>query len=170
MNKFGIIIPGQPATKKNSATMVRNHACLLPSPAYRKYEKEVREKINLLRYQQRLPYYTMPVQMTCKYWLQDRAHWPDLVGLMQATADILSDERKKVGGKMVTVCKWLLSDDRIIKRWDGTEIAGIDRARPRVEIVITPLEVAPEAALDPYIIRQIKQQQAQSLFGGEAAL
>lgn len=104
----------------------------------------------------RLPHYTLPVQMTCQYYLKDRAHWPDLVGLMQATADILSDERKRIAGKMVTTREWLLSDDRIIKSWDGTEIAGIDKLRPRVEIVITPLEV--DVALDPYIERQIKQK------------
>ena len=69
MKPFSVIIPGQPATKKNSAVVVRN---------------------------------TLPVQMTCRYWLRDRAHWPDLVGLMQATADIISDERRKIGGKMVT--------------------------------------------------------------------
>ena len=161
---FGIIIPGQPATKKNSATMVQNRACLLPSPAYRKYEKEVREKINMLRSTHRIPHYTMPVKLTCRYWLKDRAHWPDLVGLMQATADIISDERKTIKGKRVTVCPWILSDDRIIASWDGTTIAGIDKVRPRVEIVITPLEVSMEDAIDPYIMKQIKQQQVQSLF------
>ena len=164
MNQFGIIIPGQPATKKNSAIMVKNHATLLPSKAYQRYEKEVREKINLLRYQHKIPHYSMPVNMNCQYWLKDRAHWPDLTGLMQATADIISDERKKVNGKMVTVCRWLLSDDRIISSWDGTRIAGIDKARPRVEIVITPLEVSMDDAVDPYIIEQIKNKQAQSLF------
>ena len=75
---------------------------------------------------------------------------------MQATADIISDERKRIAGRMVTTREWLLSDDRIIARWDGTEIAGIDKARPRVEIVITPMPV--DAALDPYIERQIKQK------------
>ena len=65
---FGLIIPGQPATKKNSATMIKNRACLLPSPAYRKYEKEVRDKLNLLRSTHRIPHYTMPVKLTCQYW------------------------------------------------------------------------------------------------------
>jgi len=100
--------------------------------------------------------YALPVQMTCRYWLKDRAHWPDLVGLMQATADIISDERKRIGGKMVTTREWLLSDDRIIARWDGTEIAGIDKARPRVEIVITPLPA--DEALDPYVERQMERR------------
>ena len=104
----------------------------------------------------RLPHYTLPVRLTCRYWLKDRAHWPDLVGLMQATADILSDERRKIGGRMVTTREWLLSDDRIVTSWDGTEIAGIDKLRPRVEIVITPLSA--NEALDPYVARQIKQK------------
>jgi hypothetical protein len=55
---------------------------------------------------------------------------------------------------MVTTREWLLSDDRIITSWDGTEIAGIDKARPRVEIAIIPLEV--DVPLDPYVEKQIK--------------
>ena len=104
----------------------------------------------------RLPHYTLPVRLTCRYWLKDRAHWPDLVGLMQATADILSDERRKIGGRMVTTREWLLSDDRIITSWDGTVIAGIDKLRPRVEIVITSLPV--DEALDPYVERQMERR------------
>lgn len=152
MKPFSIIILGQPATKKNSAMVVRNHAHILPSAVYRAYERHCREVLMALG---RLPHYTLPVRLTCRYYLKDRAHWPDLVGLMQATADIISDERRKIGGKMVTVKEWLLSDDRIITSWDGTVIAGIDKARPRVEIVIMPLEVG--EALDPYVARQIKQ-------------
>ena len=83
---------------------------------------------------------------------------------MQATADIISDEYKTIKNKRVMVCPWILPDDRIITSWDGTRIAGIDKARPRVEIVITPLEVSMEDAIDPYIVKQIKQQQVQSLF------
>ena len=153
MKPFSVTIPGQPATKKNSAMIVRNHAHILPSAAYRAYEKHCREVLMTLG---RLPHYTLPVRLTCRYWLKDRAHWPDLVGLMQATADILSDERRKIGGRIVTTREWLLSDDRIITSWDGTVIAGIDKSRPRVEIVITPLEVG--EALDPYIEKQIKQK------------
>ncbi len=152
MKPFSVVIPGQPATKKNSATVVRNHAHILPSAAYRAYERHCRETLAALG---RLPHYTLPVRLTCRYYLKDRAHWPDLVGLMQATADIISDERRKIGGRMVTAREWLLSDDRIITSWDGTVIAGIDKARPRVEIVVTPLEVG--EALDPYVARQIKQ-------------
>ncbi len=153
MKPFSVVIPGQPATKKNSAVVVRSHACLLPSAAYRAYEKHCRETLMAMG---RLPHYTLPVRLTCRYYLKDRAHWPDLVGLMQATADILSDERKRIGGRMVTVKEWLLSDDRIITSWDGTEIAGIDNSRPRVEIAITPLSV--DVPLDPYVARQIKQE------------
>lgn len=153
MKPFSVVIPGQPATKKNSAVVVRSYACLLPSAAYRAYERHCRETLMAMG---KLPHYTLPVQMTCRYYLRDRAHWPDLVGLMQATADILSDERKRIGGRMVTTREWLLSDDRIVTSWDGTEIAGIDKTRPRVEIVITPLPA--DEALDPYVVRQIKQK------------
>lgn len=152
MQAFTIAIPGHPATKKNSAVIARNRSILLPSAAYRRYEEQCREYLAV----QKLPHFTLPVRLCCRYWLKDRAHWPDLTGLMQATADIISDERRKIGGKMVTTREWLLSDDRIIKSWDGTEIAGIDKLRPRVEIVITPLPA--DGALDPYVERQIKQE------------
>lgn len=57
------------------------------------------------------------------YWLPDRAHWPDLTGLTQATGDIL----QKAG---------LIEDDKYIALWDGTRIAGLDKSNPRAEITI----------------------------------
>lgn len=161
---FGFVLLGQPVTKKNSATLIKGQARLLPSSQYMKYEKRCREAINLLRQQMKLPHFDMPVQMTCRYYLQDRKSYPDLTGLQQATADIISDEYKTINHKRVLVCKWLLSDDRIIKNWDGTKIAGIDKLNPRTEIIIMPLKVDLKTETDPYIIKKIKERQHENLF------
>ena len=62
------------------------------------------------------------------------------------------------------MCRWILSDDRIIKSWDGTKIAGIDKYNPRTEIIIMPLKVDLKTETDPYIIRKIKERQQENLF------
>lgn len=161
---FGFVLLGQPVTKKNSATLIKGQARLLPSSQYMKYEKRCREAINLLRQQMKIPHFDMPVQMTCRYYLRDRKSYPDLIGLAQATADIISDEYKAINHKKTLVKQWLLSDDRIIKNWDGSKIAGIDKLNPRTEIIITPLKVDLKTETDPYIIKKIKEQQQENLF------
>lgn len=163
MRPFGFTIFGQPATKKNSATMLRNHACLLPSKAYRRYEKHCREAINMLRYKMKLPHFLWPVRLQVHYFLESEAHYPDVVGLMQATADIISDEYKTIEHKRRLVCPWLLADDRIIKNWDGTRVS-VDRKNPRVEIIIIPLPLDLKAETDPYIRRAVEEKNQGKLF------
>lgn len=159
---YSFIIYGHPATKKNSSVLVQGRARLLPSKTYREYEKAFRQQ--LLKLPQPLPHFYTGVEILAKYWLKDKAHWPDITGLMQATADIISDEYKVDFGRRRMVRQWLLSDDRIIKKWGETRIAGIDRDNPRVEITITPLDIPADAEPDPYIIRAIKEYGEQSLF------
>lgn len=165
MKPFGITIQGQPATKKNGAVMLKNRACLLPSEAYRRYEKHCRDAINLMRYKTKLPHFLWPVRLQVHYYLSSQAHYPDTVGLMQATADIISDEYKTIDHKRRLVCPWLLADDRIIKNWDGTRIF-VDRHNPRAEIIIIPLDFDAENETDPYISRAVEaeKKKAQSLF------
>jgi Holliday junction resolvase RusA-like endonuclease len=55
--------------------------------------------------------------------MPDRRSWPDLLGLEQATADIL--ERAHI-----------LRNDRDIVSWDGSRIAGVDKDNPRAAIEI----------------------------------
>ena len=165
MKKFAFVIHGQPATKKNSATMVRNRALLLPSKAYRKYESACREALLSMKAQiGNLPHFTLPVRMTCLYYLKDSAHWPDLNGLLQATQDILSDEYKTVNHKKSLSKEWLLSDDRIVSGYGQSKIAGVDALDPRVEIEIAELEVDLDTAYDPYIRKQLIEMQKQGLF------
>lgn len=133
-----VILNGQPATKKNSTVLARrgNRVIPLPSKAYRVYEAHCREQLAELQRQERLPHYDGPVRIMAHYYLKDVAHWPDLVGLMQATADIISDEYKVINHRKTLVRKWVLSDDKIVVSWDGSRIAGIDRNNPRVELWI----------------------------------
>jgi Holliday junction resolvase RusA-like endonuclease len=58
------------------------------------------------------------------YWLPDKRWWPDLIGLLQATSDIL----EKSG---------ILENDRLIDDYDGSRIMGLDKQNPRVEIEIS---------------------------------
>lgn len=152
MNSFTFTIEGQPATKKNHGIIARGHAAVLPSTNYKKYAESFRQQLQT----KRRPHFKTGVQVTALYYLRDRAHYPDLVGLMQATADIISDEYVVINHKKVLAKRWILSDDRIIKSWDGTKIAGIDKARPRVEITITKLETNLSTETDPQIIRVLE--------------
>lgn len=127
--------------------MVAKHAVLLPSKAYREYEKLCRKQLALMK----LERYTTNVNVCARYYLKNLAHYPDLIGLMQATADIISDEKRRVNSKMTPVREWILSDDRIIRSWDGTKIAGVDKDNPRVEIEIT---ISDEEVFDPYVLKQ----------------
>jgi hypothetical protein len=160
---YSFIIYGHPATKKNSSVLVQGQARLLPSKAYREYEKLFRQQ--LMRLPQPLPHFQTGVYVLAKYWLKDKAHWPDITGLMQATADIISDDYKVIYGKRQLIHRWLLSDDRIIKKWGESRIAGVDRNNPRVEVTITPIDVPLDQECDPYIIKVLKEEQQQSLFG-----
>ena len=159
---YSFSIYGQPATKKNSSIIAQGRAKLIPSKVYREYEKMF--KVQMHRLPQPLPHYETGVMVEAKYWLKNRAHYPDLVGLMQATADLISDEYKTIYGRRQLIKRWLLSDDRIIKQWGESRIAGIDPGNPRVEITITPMEIAMDQETDPYIIKTIRQNSEQSLF------
>lgn len=135
---------------------------LLPSKAYRAYEQHCREALAALRTKTKLPHFDGPVQIIALYYLESAAHWPDLLGLEQATADILSDEYRVLNHKRTLIREWLLSDDRIIKSWDGSRIAGIDREKPRIDVQIVPLELNVETELDP----KLRKQAAEAMQGG----
>ena len=115
-----LVIMGQPRTKKNSSRIALtpdNKRVLLPSKAYEQYEKVA--LIQLARVQA----VHGPISVMCRYFLQNRAHWPDLVGLLQATSDILQ-------------AAGVIDDDKYIVNYDGSMIAGLDKNNPRVEIII----------------------------------
>nr|DAX52230.1 MAG TPA: Endodeoxyribonuclease RusA [Caudoviricetes sp.] len=97
--------------------MPDNKRVLLPSKAYKAYERVA--LIQLARVQA----VHGPISVMCRYYLQNRAHWPDLVGLLQATSDILQ-------------AAGVIDDDKYIVNYDGSTIAGLDKDNPRVEIII----------------------------------
>lgn len=164
MTAFKLILPGHPATKKNSPMIIRKHAVLLPSKTYLQYEKECRRYMAVMKARKELPHYSFPVNLQCHYWLESKSHWPDLTGLEDATADIISDEYKVIDHHKTLTASWVLSNDVIIRSWDGSHIAGIDARNPRVEITITPLPVDPMQECNPYIIRQMRERMKESLF------
>jgi len=156
--EFTFEVPGQPATKKNSPVLVMGRAVVLPSKAYKTYEKLFHKHLELLRAKWgALPHFEGPVSLEVKYYLQDRRAYPDLNGLIQATQDILADEYSHKNHTKTLKREWILADDRLVKSLDGCRIAGIDKANPRAEITITPLEIDPERETDPYIIRKVKE-------------
>ena len=117
-----IVIYGQPRTKKNSSriALINNKRVLLPSKVFKEYEKVALMQLA------RVQAVHGPISVRCRYYLQNRKSWPDLVGLLQATSDIL-----QVAG--------VIDDDKYIVNYDGSEIAGLDKDNPRAEITITPI-------------------------------
>lgn len=61
--------------------------------------------------------------MTARYYMPNRKGWPDLFGLVQATADILESAG-------------IIEDDGYIAETDGSMIAGIDKENPRAIVEI----------------------------------
>lgn len=114
-----IVIQGQPRTKKNSSQIAfkGNKRVILPSKAFQAYEKVALMQLA------RVQAVNGPVSVLCRYYLQDRKGWPDLVGLLQATSDILQAAK-------------IIDDDKYIVNYDGSMIAGLDKDNPRVEIII----------------------------------
>lgn len=121
--KAEFVIPGRPTTKKNSQQIWRNRATGKPfvaqSEAYQNYETACLWELKKYRG----PKFTGPIRLTCRYWMPNWRSYPDLVGLIQATQDIL----QKAG---------IIFDDKHVVSLDGSRIAGVDRDNPRVEIEI----------------------------------
>lgn len=116
---YEFAIKGRPITKKNS--MQKTAHGLIQSKAYREYETAA---LWQLRGQ------TGPkepidcaVYMNAVYYMPDRRAWPDLLGLLQATADILQKAR-------------IIEDDQFIIHMGASKIAGIDKENPRVNVLV----------------------------------
>jgi Holliday junction resolvase RusA-like endonuclease len=114
-----LTIFGQPITKKNSQQIIMagKRPCVIPSKAFRAYEKLAKAQLSTYPYQHK-----GKVEITCLYWLET-ARMPDLTNLLAATHDILEH------------CG-IIENDRDIVSVDGSRIMGVDRANPRVEIEI----------------------------------
>lgn len=121
-----LVIYGDPRTKKNSQKPVINkrtgHIVLLPSKAFREYEKDALRQI---------VYGGTPidyrVNVKCLYYMKTHRA-VDLTNLEEATDDIL-------------VKRGVLKDDntRVVAGHDGSRVL-YDKENPRVEITIERLE------------------------------
>lgn len=128
-----IIIPGRPCPKKNNPRVFCPRNCrggrrpiFMQSETYCDYEKLALK--HLLQYGNLEPF-TGLINVQAHYYLPNQRWWPDLAGLIQATGDIL----QKAG---------IITNDRNIKRFDGSEIIGVDKDAPRTEITITEFKGA----------------------------
>ena len=150
-NRFNLVILGRPYTKKNSGVFA-GAGRFLPSKQYREFEKSAIPQLHKQFHNEPIDF---PVSVRVHYFMRDRKGWPDLVGLMQATADIL----EKAG---------VVKNDRLITSWSGTEISGIDKENPRSEINILRVWWPPDTQemrrednpynLDPYLVKKVANE------------
>lgn len=126
MTKTKFILYGQPITKKNSM-MRTNWGGVIQSKAYREYAKNCREQIdqNYCQYKQ----IKSNLILVATYYMRTK-RLPDLLNLLQATCDIISDQKRKG----VIIWQGIIKDDKQIIGFDNSRIAGKDKNNPRVEI------------------------------------
>lgn len=120
MSVIDITLKGRPATKKNSGRIVFKNGkrIIIPSEAYENYEDAC-----LWQLAGKKLHISGIIVVECKYYLPNKRSWPDLIGLLQATSDILT----KAG---------VIDDDKWICSYGNSCIAGIDKDNPRAEIRI----------------------------------
>ncbi|WP_276691231.1 RusA family crossover junction endodeoxyribonuclease [Acidaminococcus massiliensis] len=138
-------IDGRPATKKNSGRYIPKIHKLLPSEAYSNYEKSACWQLKMQYHGEPIK---DPMEITVKYIMDSRRAWPDLVGLMQATSDILQKAE-------------IIEDDRYIVRWGETEISDVDPKHPGALITIEtfPLDGENDVwyELDPKLFKRLEE-------------
>lgn len=124
---YVFVIKGRPITKKNSSRWA-GRGKLLPSASYKAYaEAALWQLKQQMREQDLDPAGDDPIpyamSVTCLYWMPNKQSWPDLVGLLQATSDILQEAG-------------IIKDDGMIVDYGTSRIEGIDKGNPRVWISI----------------------------------
>ncbi len=116
-----ITLHGTPITKKNSqrVIMLHGHPKILPSQAFKNYERECLKQIPAKARQQ----IDAPVNLRVTYYMPTRRR-VDLVNLLEATCDILVSAK-------------VLADDncKIVAAHDGCRVRH-DPENPRAEIEI----------------------------------
>lgn len=120
MGVIDITLKGRPATKKNSGRIISRNGkpIIIPSEAYKNYEDAC-----LWQLAGKKLHISGIVVVECKYYLPNKRSWPDLIGLLQATSDILTKAK-------------VIDDDKWICSYGNSCIAGIDKDNPRAEIRI----------------------------------
>lgn len=116
-----IIIFLEPKTKKNSQQIiqVKGRNIIIPSKAYREYEKSALEFLPELK----IDY---PVNVECHFYMKTKRK-VDLVNLLECVCDVL-------------VCGKTIEDDNclIVASHDGSRV-HYDKDNPRTEIMIRRL-------------------------------
>ena len=120
---YKFIVGGRPMTKKNSMTKTRYG--LMQSKQYRGYEKMALYQL-MTQKPRGFRAIDCAARMNVEYYMPNRKGWPDLFGLVQATADIL----EKAG---------IVADDGYIADVGYSCIAGVDPVWPRAEIKVIPM-------------------------------
>lgn len=120
MGVIDITLKGRPATKKNSGRIVSRNGkpVIIPSEAYKNYEDAC-----MWQLAGKKMHISGIIVVECKYYLPNKRSWPDLIGLLQATSDILTKAK-------------VIDDDKWICSYGDSCIAGIDKDNPRAEIRI----------------------------------
>lgn len=120
MGVIDIVFKGRPITKKNHGQIVKrgNKLGYIQSEAYRSYEDAC-----LWQLAGKKLHISGIVVVECKYYLPNKRSWPDLIGLLQATSDILTKAK-------------VIDDDKWICSYGDSCIAGIDKENLRAEIRI----------------------------------
>jgi Holliday junction resolvase RusA-like endonuclease len=120
MSVIDITLKGRPATKKNSGRIITRNGkpIIIPSEAYKNYEE-----VCMWQLAGKKLHISGIIVVECKYYLPNKRSWPDLIGLLQATSDILTKAK-------------VIDDDKWICSYGDSCIAGIDKENPRVEIRI----------------------------------
>lgn len=123
MDNLNFLIPIVPRTKKNSQRIIicHNRPMIIPSTAYKKYEKDC--KAFLPKLEKPIDY---PVNLKCVFYMDTRRR-VDLVNLQEAICDVLVEY------------KILCDDNRnIVASMDGSRVF-YDKKNPRTEIEISKL-------------------------------
>ena len=138
---YKFTIDGRPMTKKNSMTKTRYG--LIQSKQYRDYEKAALCQL-MTQKPRGFRAIDCAARMNVEYYMPNRKGWPDLFGLVQATADILEKAN-------------ILEDDGYIADVAFSCIAGVDPVWPRAEIKIIPIPDDKLNELHPKLRKKVKK-------------
>jgi hypothetical protein len=118
---FELVIHLAPRTKKNSS-----RGCGQVSAAYARYARSVVPKLEQLAPFVSLPLPDVPYNAKAVFYPDLAGEQADPVGFYQALADLL-----ETGG--------VLSNDRYIRRWWGSDVVHDHGTTPRTELLLTPI-------------------------------
>lgn len=138
---YKFTIDGRPMTKKNS--MSKTKYGLIQSKQYRNYEKAALCQL-MTQKPRGFRAIDCAARMNVEYYMPNRKGWPDLFGLVQATADIL----EKAG---------IVEDDGYIADVAYSFIAGVDPVWPRAEIKVIPMPDDKLNELNPKLRKKVKK-------------